>query len=85
MHPVEIDDADGNSNQESTEEPRSVYGWVICKVVSLEGKVSLKNKMKKIRFLYIFNLFRFFSYLISLEKNFHNEMSKNYKYYNSNI
>lgn len=40
LHPVDIDDADGNSNQESTEEPRSVYGWVICKVVSLEGKVS---------------------------------------------
>lgn len=39
LHPIDIDDADGSTNQESSEEPKSVYGWVICKVVSLEGKV----------------------------------------------
>ncbi|CAL1295743.1 unnamed protein product [Larinioides sclopetarius] len=38
--PVDVTDTNGCSNQESTEEPKSIYGWVICKVVSLEGKRS---------------------------------------------
>ncbi|KAG8176588.1 hypothetical protein JTE90_024249 [Oedothorax gibbosus] len=41
--PVEISDTNGCSNPESqevSEEPKTVYGWVICKVVSLEGKRS---------------------------------------------
>ncbi|GFT15370.1 rho GTPase-activating protein 21 [Nephila pilipes] len=39
--PVDVtDEVNGCSNQETTEEPKSVYGWVICKVVSLEGKRS---------------------------------------------
>lgn len=37
---MDVDDVDGIPNQETPEEPKSVYGWVICKVVSLEGKVS---------------------------------------------
>ncbi|XP_055947858.1 rho GTPase-activating protein 21-like isoform X2 [Argiope bruennichi] len=38
--PVDVTDTNGCSNQETTEEPKSIYGWVICKVVSLEGKRS---------------------------------------------
>ncbi|GIX94647.1 hypothetical protein CDAR_3661 [Caerostris darwini] len=38
--PVDVADANGCSNEEPAEETKSFYGWVICKVVSLEGKRS---------------------------------------------